>query len=62
MGGLLQRPAERFPQYFDTPFWRAYPYFLPCLAAAFFSFTCLVVTFFLFEEVSLSLCQLGFTY
>jgi hypothetical protein len=52
MGGLLQRPAERFPQYFDTPFWRVYPYFLPCLAAALFSFVCLVVTFFLFEEVS----------
>ncbi|KZT54501.1 MFS general substrate transporter [Calocera cornea HHB12733] len=36
LGGALSRPAERFPHSptFARPFWRAYPYFLPCLASA----------------------------
>ncbi|KAF8325220.1 major facilitator superfamily domain-containing protein [Cantharellus anzutake] len=36
IGGSLQHPAQRFPAYFDHPFWREYPYFLPCLVAASF--------------------------
>ncbi|KAI0361978.1 MFS general substrate transporter [Trametes cingulata] len=34
MGGLLSNPATKFPQWFDTHFFRKYPYFLPCFAAA----------------------------
>jgi hypothetical protein len=51
MGGMLQRPAERFPLYFDTPFWRRYPYFLPCLFAGAYSFVCMIVTLVFFKEV-----------
>ncbi|TFK98636.1 MFS transporter [Pterulicium gracile] len=34
MGGLLARPAERWPPVFASSFWYKYPYFLPCAAAA----------------------------
>ncbi|TFY69229.1 hypothetical protein EVG20_g3235 [Dentipellis fragilis] len=34
IGGLLARPAERFPKLFNRPFWTIYPYFLPCAAVA----------------------------
>ncbi|KAA1467086.1 MFS general substrate transporter [Dentipellis sp. KUC8613] len=34
IGGLLARPAQRFPKLFSQPFWTTYPYFLPCAAVA----------------------------
>ncbi|KZT51577.1 MFS general substrate transporter [Calocera cornea HHB12733] len=34
IGGMFSRPAEQLPQWFDTPFWRANPYLLPCLLSA----------------------------
>ncbi|CAE6475066.1 unnamed protein product [Rhizoctonia solani] len=37
LGGTLSHPAKGFPNLFDTPFWNAYPYFLPCLVAAIYS-------------------------
>ncbi|CAE6442038.1 unnamed protein product [Rhizoctonia solani] len=37
LGGTLSHPAKLFPGIFDTPFWNKYPYFLPCLIAAFYS-------------------------
>ncbi|TFK27818.1 MFS general substrate transporter [Coprinopsis marcescibilis] len=43
LGGTLARPHERFPKYFDTQFWRKYPYLLPCLATGSF----VLVSFFI---------------
>lgn len=43
LGGTLSLPHERFPRYFSHPFWRDYPYFLPCLAAASFVFIAMVI-------------------
>jgi hypothetical protein len=31
MGGFLQHPHERFPAYFDTAFWKMYPYLVRTL-------------------------------
>ena len=54
MGGTLSRPHERFPKYFDAPFWKEYPYFLPCLATSSFMLIIFVITLCLFKEVSRS--------
>ncbi|QRV90476.1 major facilitator superfamily transporter [Ceratobasidium sp. AG-Ba] len=37
IGGMLSNPARFYPVLFDTPFWREYPYFLPCLVSAIFT-------------------------
>lgn len=34
LGGTFSNPAERYPQWFDYPLLRDYPYFLPCFVAA----------------------------
>ncbi|KZP05226.1 MFS general substrate transporter [Athelia psychrophila] len=34
IGGTFAEPYVRFPSAFDGPFWRSYPYLLPCLLAA----------------------------
>lgn len=41
IGGILQRPFERFPGHFKHPFWHRYPYFLPCFVTA----LCIVLIF-----------------
>lgn len=51
MGGGLSRPHERFPSVFGGSFWRKYPYFLPCLAAAGFVFAAFLIALVLFKEV-----------
>lgn len=51
MGGMLQHPFERFPRYFDHPFWKAYPYFLPPFVAAVFTIFTFVITLIFFKEV-----------
>ena len=38
IGGVLSRPQDRWPILFSDPFWGEYPYFLPCLATAAYSF------------------------
>ncbi|OZJ06400.1 hypothetical protein BZG36_00665 [Bifiguratus adelaidae] len=50
LGGFLAEPALRFPLLFDTPFWRAYPYFLPCLVSSIGSFVGWLVAFAYFKE------------
>ena len=51
MGGMLQHPFERFPQYFGHPFWKAYPYSLPSFVAAVFTVFTFVITLIFFKEV-----------
>jgi Major Facilitator Superfamily len=51
IGGLLARPAERFPDLFgENEFLQKYPYFLPCAIPAAFSFIAWLVTFFFLKE------------
>ena len=53
IGGSLAEPSHRFPNLFSGYFWKQYPYFLPCLAAAIVILISLLVTLFFFKEVSL---------
>lgn len=50
MGGLLSYPAKDF-KIFDTPFWREYPFSLPCFVAALLAVIGVVFAFFFAEEV-----------
>ncbi|KAH9005438.1 MFS general substrate transporter [Lactarius hatsudake] len=50
IGGILSRPQDRWPHIFSHPFWAHYPYFLPCVVAAAFSFLSLVITRLYLEE------------
>ncbi|KAG6379111.1 major facilitator superfamily domain-containing protein [Boletus reticuloceps] len=34
IGGSFSHPADKYPQFFNTGFWKEYPYLLPCLTAA----------------------------
>lgn len=51
IGGLLSRPHEKYPELFDTEFWRTYPYFLPCACSSLICLAAAVVVGLLFEEV-----------
>jgi hypothetical protein len=51
VGGSLSRPHEHFPSIFGGPFWKQYPYFLPCLVSSGFSFVAFVITMVFFKEV-----------
>ncbi|KII95468.1 hypothetical protein PLICRDRAFT_48426 [Plicaturopsis crispa FD-325 SS-3] len=52
IGGTLSRPQDHFPNTFRAPFWRDYPYFLPCATSAMFSaIAFLVASLFLKETV-----------
>jgi len=51
IGGLLSRPADRFPDLFgESEFLKKYPYFLPCAVPATFTLVVWVVTFLFLEE------------
>ena len=51
IGGLLARPAERFPDLFgENVFLKKYPYFLPCAVPATFSLIASLVTFSFLKE------------
>ena len=51
---MLARPADNWEK-FNLPFWRAFPYFLPCASAAAVSLTAFFVGFLWLKEVSLAL-------
>ncbi|CED84579.1 Permease of the major facilitator superfamily [Phaffia rhodozyma] len=52
IGGYTSKPAEKFPTVFTSPFWKIYPYFLPCLIGSSIAFlSCLVTLFFLSETL-----------
>ncbi|TFK27806.1 MFS general substrate transporter [Coprinopsis marcescibilis] len=50
IGGTLSHPHERFPNAFPSPFWKSYPYFLPCLVVAIYLFSAFLVTLTSFKE------------
>ena len=43
VGGALSHPERQFPKLFDTDFWRAYPYALPCFVGAGYALLCALV-------------------
>jgi hypothetical protein len=52
IGGLLARPAERWPDSFGKlALFREHPYFLPCMFAASFSLFCALFAFIFLKEV-----------
>ncbi|KAI0302823.1 major facilitator superfamily transporter [Multifurca ochricompacta] len=52
IGGFLSQPQHRWPNLFSNPFWAAYPYFLPCLGVATYSFLSFIIaTMFLKETM-----------
>ncbi|KAH8989287.1 major facilitator superfamily domain-containing protein [Lactarius akahatsu] len=50
VGGFLSRPQDRWLDYFPQPFWAKYPYSLPCLVVASFSFIQFIIAAIFFEE------------
>ena len=51
IGGLLARPADRFPRLFGrNEFLKKYPYFLPCAVPATFSVMASVLTILFLKE------------
>ncbi|KAF8335061.1 major facilitator superfamily domain-containing protein [Cantharellus anzutake] len=50
IGGYLSNPANRYPGTFDTAFWLANPYLLPCIVAAIFPAIGAVITAMFFQE------------
>jgi len=50
IGGSLARPGDRFPHVFTSPFWKQYPYFLPCLVVALITTQSLLIVHFCLKE------------
>ncbi|KZT71985.1 MFS general substrate transporter [Daedalea quercina L-15889] len=51
IGGTFSDPATQIGgPWFDTPFWRTYPYLLPCLITAAIAAVALFLAFFVLEE------------
>jgi hypothetical protein len=52
MGGVLARPHDLYPDIFSGHFWVTYPYFLPCVAAAGFTWFVWFLAMVFLKEVS----------
>lgn len=52
IGGVFARPADRWPGFRDSAFWRSYPYFLPCIIVACISISAFVLASIGLKEVS----------
>ncbi|KAG1906453.1 major facilitator superfamily domain-containing protein [Suillus fuscotomentosus] len=50
IGGTLARPQDHWPALFAGPFWRNYPYFLPCAVAACLFVVALVMMLMFLDE------------
>ena len=50
LGGFLAEPATRYGGVFDRPFWRKYPFLLPCLVSAVAPFVMGIVGGYFLEE------------
>ncbi|KAF8220944.1 MFS general substrate transporter [Tricholoma matsutake] len=50
LGGSLANPHERFSGLFGGPFWKEYPYFLPCIATSSFVLVAFAITLAFFQE------------
>ncbi|KAH9948661.1 MFS general substrate transporter [Amylocystis lapponica] len=50
IGGTFANPATQFPVLFDSPFWHAYPYLLPCLITSGGALVAALLAVFVLEE------------
>ncbi|CCL98654.1 uncharacterized protein FIBRA_00656 [Fibroporia radiculosa] len=50
IGGTFVNPADQFPGWFDTPFWRTYKYLLPSLVTSLVALVALFLAVFVLEE------------
>lgn len=57
IGGVFARPADRWPGFRESAFWRTYPYFLPCVIAASISVSAFVLAAIGLREVSNNSCS-----
>ncbi|EIW57757.1 MFS general substrate transporter [Trametes versicolor FP-101664 SS1] len=57
IGGVFARPADRWPGFRDSAFWRSYPYFLPCIIVACISVSAFVLASIGLKEVSDEVCS-----
>ncbi|KAJ8586694.1 MFS general substrate transporter [Rhizopogon salebrosus TDB-379] len=57
MGGTLARPQDHWPALFAHPFWRRYPYFLPCAVSAFLFILAFFMLLFFLEETLPTKCR-----
>ena len=54
IGGVLARPADHW-EMFNLPFWRKFPYFLPCALVAGITFIAFFIGFLWLKEVCMNL-------
>ncbi|KAF9498816.1 MFS general substrate transporter [Pleurotus eryngii] len=52
IGGSLAKPYEHFPETFKSPFWREFPYLLPCAVAASIMLVCFFFCLVFLKEAS----------
>ncbi|EPQ51854.1 MFS general substrate transporter [Gloeophyllum trabeum ATCC 11539] len=50
LGGTFANPAEQFPAWFNTPFFDAYPYILPCFITSLTAIGASLLAIFVLEE------------
>ena len=51
IGGTFAEPATEYPHWFNTPFFRKYPYILPCIIAGTFAVAAAIVSITWLQEV-----------
>jgi hypothetical protein len=51
IGGALADPAAQFPRFFHYPFFKEYPYFLPCFVTGIVALMIALIAAFRLEEV-----------
>ncbi|TFK91393.1 MFS general substrate transporter [Polyporus arcularius HHB13444] len=51
IGGIFAQPADRWPIFRSSSFWRTYPYFLPCVVAACYSISAFMLALIGLKEV-----------
>jgi hypothetical protein len=52
IGGSLSRPHDHWPDIFNSPFWRQYPYFLPCAAVSAYGLVSVIIASAFLKEVN----------
>lgn len=52
IGGAFAEPAAQFPGWLDIPFFRKYPYILPCIVANILCIAAALLSIFYLREVS----------
>ncbi|KNZ75358.1 putative peptide/nitrate transporter [Termitomyces sp. J132] len=57
IGGSLSNPATKHPQFFNIPFLKTFPYFLPCFVSALLGLVGVILAYFYLDETLPPKCQ-----